>query len=234
MKTYIYTLEDPRNGEIKYIGKSNNPKKRYNTHINCQVKNKSHCNNWIKGLKKKDLKPILTVIDEIDGDWEWLEQYWIEQFKHWGFTLVNHTKGGEGTYGAGEWNNVPVTLFTKEGILIKQFESQKACAKYLNTTSENVTACVSGRNILLLKKYQVRLGNLNKNIEPAPSYKVYEWVNKPSVHWRSKKVKCVEDNLLFNSQTDAALHYNLKITTVNNILNGRTKKTRCGKSFINF
>ena len=173
----------------------------------------------------------MTVIDEVIGDWEWLEKYWIEQFKQWGFLLTNHTKGGEGAYGAGQWNNEPVSLFTKEGKLIDVFDSQKSCASYVNTTPSNVKACVSGKNILLLKKYQVKKGKFKKDIEPAPLYKKYEWKNKPAVHWLSKKVKCNEDGLIFNSQTDAAHYYKIKVTTVNNILNGRTKKTKAGKSF---
>lgn len=99
MKTYIYILQDPRNNLVKYVGKSNNPRRRYTSHLVYTPKNKSHCHRWIQSLKKKGLKPIMTVIDEITGDWEWLEQYWIEQFKHWGFNLVNLTVGGEGVVG---------------------------------------------------------------------------------------------------------------------------------------
>lgn len=232
MKTYIYILQDPRNNLVKYVGKSNNPRRRYTSHLVYTPKNKSHCHRWIQSLKKKGLKPIMTVIDEITGDWEWLEQYWIEQFKHWGFVLTNHTKGGEGVYGAGQWNNVSVTAFTKEGVIIKSFESQKQCAQYFNTTQGNVKAVVTGKNILLLKKYQIKLGILKENINSAPKYKSYEWSNKPDTHWLSKQIKCVEDDLVFNSQTDAAKHYNISVKTINNIINGRSKKTRNGKSFL--
>jgi hypothetical protein len=38
---------------------------------------------------------ILTVIDEVE-DWKCWEEYWIEQFKAWGFTLLNQNKGGGG------------------------------------------------------------------------------------------------------------------------------------------
>lgn len=31
--TFIYSLKDPRTNEIKYVGKSNNPKNRLNRHI---------------------------------------------------------------------------------------------------------------------------------------------------------------------------------------------------------
>lgn len=33
------------------------------------------------------------------SDWVFWEQYWISQFKTWGFKLTNETNGGEGTYG---------------------------------------------------------------------------------------------------------------------------------------
>lgn len=182
-------------------------------------------------LKKLKLKPIMKILDETTDNWQQLETYWISQFKAWGFRLTNHTDGGEGSYGGAQWNNVPVTAFTKEGVLIKSFESQKQCAQYFNTTPGNVKAVVNGKNILLLKKYQIKLGILKENINPAPKYKSYEWINKPKNHWLSKQIKCVEDNLVFNSQTDAAKHYNISVTTINNIINGRSKKTRSGKSF---
>jgi hypothetical protein len=41
-----------------------------------------------------------SIIDEVDStkrsDWEPLESYWIEQFKQWGFKLLNKNKGGGG------------------------------------------------------------------------------------------------------------------------------------------
>jgi hypothetical protein len=68
-------------------------------------------------------------------------------------------------------------------------------------------------------------------ISPAPKYKPYEWKNKPTKHWLSKSIKCIEDNLVFDSQTEAAKYYNISVTSINNILNGKSKKTRSGKSF---
>jgi hypothetical protein len=41
-----------------------------------------------------------TYIDEVESldrsDWKPLECYWIEQFRQWGFTLLNKNKGGGG------------------------------------------------------------------------------------------------------------------------------------------
>jgi hypothetical protein len=97
MKTFIYILMDPITDEIRYIGKSINPTQRYRKHIyETKTKNlNNHKINWIKSLLNKNLKPKMDIIDSIEGDWVWLEEYWISQFLTWGFNLVNSTNGGE-------------------------------------------------------------------------------------------------------------------------------------------
>jgi hypothetical protein len=96
--TIIYTLKDPFNNEIKYVGKTKSSiKHRLNQHCCKQnLKNKSHTINWIKSLLKKNAKPIIEELDEVnDENWETEEKYWIEQLIQWGFKLTNTTKGGE-------------------------------------------------------------------------------------------------------------------------------------------
>ena len=95
--TYIYTLSDPISDTVKYVGKTINPKERYRTYIK-QAKNGKRSNlviNWVKSLLKNDLTPKMDIIDEVIGPWEWLEKYWISQFKTWGFKLKNMTEGGD-------------------------------------------------------------------------------------------------------------------------------------------
>lgn len=231
MKTYIYILQEPDDNSVRYVGKSNNPKRRLQAHLSNKDKNNSYVNNWIKSLKAKGIKPIMSIIDETEDDWQSLEMYWIEQFKVWGFNLTNCTKGGEGAYGAGHWNNVSVSAYTRDGKFIKSFESQKKCAEYFKTSQANVKMCVNGKNILLLKKYQIKFGENSNDIQPAPSYKKYEWRNKPKTHWLSKPIKCNEDNIEFSSATEAAKYYGILKTSINNILNGKSKQTRNKKSF---
>ena len=96
----IYTLSD--SNTIRYIGQTNNPKKRIYKHIfeanNSGGKNK-RC-SWIKSLLNKGERPILEIVDEVPfKEWGFWEQYWISQMKQWGFNLVNDTLGGEGSYG---------------------------------------------------------------------------------------------------------------------------------------
>lgn len=231
MKTFIYTLEHPITNEIRYVGKTNSPDRRLHYHWTVGFKSNNKTGNWLKSLKKINLKPIMTIIDESEDDWQLIEQYWIQQFRCWGFRLTNHTHGGEGSYGGGQWNNTPITLFNKSGVKIKSFDSLKLCSEYLKCDSGNIVAAAKGRIILLKKKYQVRYGIIDNNIDPCKSRKEYEWHSIPDKHWLKKPIICVEDGLVFDSITDASKHYNILITSINNILNGRAKKTRCGKSF---
>ena len=102
MITYIYTLSHPITNEIKYIGKTINLKQRLSAHISDAKINKKNnmVSNWIKSLLNNNLKPKMEIIDETPhNNWGELEQYWISQFKSWGFNLKNITLGGEGAYG---------------------------------------------------------------------------------------------------------------------------------------
>lgn len=94
MKTvFIYGLKDPNDNQIKYIGKANNPRKRYNRHVSDAIlKKQGEKNKWIKTLKENNLNPILEIIEECDENiWQEREIYWISQFKN----LFNIQPGGE-------------------------------------------------------------------------------------------------------------------------------------------
>lgn len=99
--TFIYSLSDPRTNQIRYVGKTNNPKERLVNHCNPARYRPTYKFNWIKELRGLGLKPILEVIDEVPlDDWKFWEKFWIQLVKSWGFLLVNHTNGGDGlTFG---------------------------------------------------------------------------------------------------------------------------------------
>jgi len=82
MKTKIYLVENCYEDPNKvYIGKT----------INCRKNN--HQQTYGKNI-------IYSYIDEIDSldyqDWKPLEIYWIEQFRQWGFEILNNNEGGGG------------------------------------------------------------------------------------------------------------------------------------------
>jgi group I intron endonuclease len=84
-KIFIYTLNDPRTNEVRYVGKTNNLRARYNTHLN--DKSKTHKNNWIKLLKSYGLKPIMEVIEICGDDWVERERFWISHYDNLTNTL---------------------------------------------------------------------------------------------------------------------------------------------------
>lgn len=118
---FIYALTDPVTNIPRYIGKTGNPEERYKNHVNVARDLPTHKRNWINKLKRQNLKPVMEILDEVSTDeWVFWEQYWISQFKVWGFNIVNHTEGGDGLTSANKtafkkgnpsWNNG--TAFTK-------------------------------------------------------------------------------------------------------------------------
>ncbi len=92
--TFIYALLDGEN--VRYIGKSNDPQRRFRAHL--RDKCKSHKTNWITLLKEEGRLPKIEIIDEIPfNKWEFWEQFYISLYKSWGFDLINKNEGGIGT-----------------------------------------------------------------------------------------------------------------------------------------
>lgn len=112
--TFIYTLSDS-SGNIRYIGKSNTPRKRLYSHIKeCKTSNKSHKINWIKSLLDKNETPIIEILEEVSIDnWQNSEIYWIEQFRQWGFNLTNISIGGTN-------NNYKRSIETKQKMRVSK------------------------------------------------------------------------------------------------------------------
>ena len=80
MKTYIYYLE--RRGIPFYIGKTNKPSNRQNSHR----------------AKRNDFTLKLHTLDLVNkNEWKFWENHYISLFKSWGFILENKNNGGGGT-----------------------------------------------------------------------------------------------------------------------------------------
>lgn len=140
---FIYTLCHPITGEIRYVGKTKNPQMRFHNHCNKLHNEKTHKRNWINKLRKKELKPVMDIIDEVPEDeWKQWEIYWIEQFRAWGFRLLNHGAGGEGSVlgnstsfkkGNKSWNegkgNYQSCLVCKDVFKCSKSSNRKFCSR---------------------------------------------------------------------------------------------------------
>ena len=94
----IYTLAHPITKEVRYVGQTNNLRRRLRSHLLCQYT--TYTSSWIKSLLNIGLIPIMEELegcstDEVNDR----EIYWIAQLKAWGFRLTNLTEGGSGCLG---------------------------------------------------------------------------------------------------------------------------------------
>lgn len=95
---YIYALIDPRTTEIRYIGKTINPKDRFRHHISKArraTSPKEHSKRWIKTLLNEDLLPIMQILLTVEQtEWEYYEIEVIKLFNN----LTNMTEGGQSVW----------------------------------------------------------------------------------------------------------------------------------------
>lgn len=91
---YIYTLSDPRNGQIRYVGKTYSLRNRIRGHLN--EKTRTRKANWIKQLSRLNLKPVMEVIETTcENGWQQAEMFWISYLRFLGFDLTNLDGGGK-------------------------------------------------------------------------------------------------------------------------------------------
>jgi predicted GIY-YIG superfamily endonuclease len=97
-KTYIYVLCDPDSLLVRYVGKSDNPKKRFSGHI--KDKYDSYKTRWIKSLKLQNKLPVLKIIEKINYEsWKEAEKKWISFYRIIsGKKLTNVTEGGDSAH----------------------------------------------------------------------------------------------------------------------------------------
>lgn len=92
---YIYGLHDPDTGELRYIGKANNLKKRLASHIRDSRARDTPLYMWIRKLTAQGKCPEIRLIAESDADsWESVERAQIAAARESGLWLLNLAKGG--------------------------------------------------------------------------------------------------------------------------------------------
>lgn len=90
---FIYVLKDPDSGEVRYVGKTNNPKKRMSGHLSAQQGRNLPSIRWVRKLKNLNKFPVMEIIEETD-DWENSEKKWICHYRNVASDLLNIDDGG--------------------------------------------------------------------------------------------------------------------------------------------
>jgi len=234
-KVFIYGLQCPITEQIRYIGKSNKPKKRYTNHLN--DKNDYHRNRWINKLKSLGLKPMLVIIDEVDECfWEEFEIKYIRLFKSFGADLVNTTGGGDftpdskgekncnwGKFGALHHYSKAVLVFDINGNFIEEFSSIKECEEKYKKAS--IVRCCK-RILIQSKGYVFRYKSDYEEIPNSIQVNLKKYL-KGSNHPTSIPVNQYSlDGVFINSFvsiSEASEKTGMKIGSIIKIINNKTK-----------
>jgi hypothetical protein len=98
---FIYSLSDPRNGEIRYVGYTGKSLElRLSRHIkNATSGKKSWLYNWIRVLLSDGHTPNIDILEKVKQNHQEREKYWIRVGKEKGWNLTNATIGGDGVVG---------------------------------------------------------------------------------------------------------------------------------------
>lgn len=177
MIVYIYTLSHPVTAEIRYVGQTNDPKRRLNRHIQNakSFKDKRHVSNWIRSLNDH---PIMTIVEECDYSQRNIaEQHWIDFYKKQSCDLCNSSKGGAGagignkncvgrvvstetkqkiskankgrktTHGKGGKPGKSVYQYDLSGNLINTFKSIISASKALNICRRTIKNSLNNKNL---------------------------------------------------------------------------------------
>lgn len=95
----IYGLFDPRDDQLRYIGKSTNPRKRMEAHYGqARAGSVLHSRRWLAGLLARGLRAEVVVLEcatttEEAND---AERFWIAAMRLACCDLTNLTPGGDG------------------------------------------------------------------------------------------------------------------------------------------
>lgn len=95
---YIYHLCCPDTGEVRYIGKANEPSVRYRKHLDAAKNPQNYAQRWMAKLLRSGKKPLLVVAREIlpHENWQEVERMAIAEGFASGLRLTNTSAGGEG------------------------------------------------------------------------------------------------------------------------------------------
>jgi hypothetical protein len=150
---YIYGLVDPRNDEIRYIGKTINPHSRLESHLieSKDINKKNYRVNWLRKLTSIGLHPKITFLRTCPS--HEYEKYETEYIKIYSCNrLTNSDETGQGSKNRkkevldrqSESMGRKVYQYDLNGTFLKEYRSVRTAAKELNLNHANISRCCNG------------------------------------------------------------------------------------------
>lgn len=180
-KSYIYVLKCPE-GNVRYVGKTNNPTKRLSSHISEAKKGKGrrYVLNWIHSLLSKSLILSMEIIEVCNEDnWQDREKYWVEYYRNIIPNLCNNADGGLG--GTGTKN------FSEEELLKKKEIMSNTFSKFTKQDKENIWSMIQDNKTQLeiTQKYSEYTRHIDFGVRNGRQWR--EITNLPIIHNNLKR-----------------------------------------------
>ena len=214
MKVFIYCLKDPITDELRYIGKSLNPKRRFTQHLwEASRGIKTHKNNWIRKIISSGNVPVIEILEECDeSNWAYRERYWIDFFSN---VLTNATPGGDGVLFHTDETRKKISL-KSQGRVVSESAREKIRIKLTGIKRSAETNRLNSESKMGSKNpmYGVRLPRTD------------EWKRKAAESNFKPVIQLTKDGIYINrfpSLTTAANTTGIVISSISFCLSGRYK-----------
>lgn len=202
---YIYFLRDPISNETRYVGQTDNPKRRLRDHIQSSLNENSntyntHKSNWIRKLNNDVLNPIMEIVEICESleESNIKENYWIVKLTAEGKNLTNSHSGD-------------VTEFSTE-------TKQKMSNVRKNKKLEEIVGEEKSKILKKIASDKFKTNNPNKCSNPLVREKISETLKEffkdKSNHWAYGRKMTTEHN------------EKLRLSKLNNPKNVGNKKPR--------
>lgn len=161
---FIYTLTDPRDDSIRYVGKTNNPKIRLKSHT--YLRGTTPCSKWINNeLRPLGLKPKMFIVLEVEQEiWEYNERLLIGYYRANGCKLLNVADGGGETGWSGQR-----TQATKDKLKLA-FTGRTIPEEQRKRISQSLMGKKQSQETILKRRETINANRLLKGHPPLPSY----------------------------------------------------------------
>ncbi len=181
---YIYSIKDPRDYQIKYIGKTIDIKRRFKEHLQpSYLKANTYKNNWIKKILVEGLQPIFEVVEEcFEDEWEERERFWISYYRDLGFNLTNMCSGGEGGHGAARSEKFKLNLSKKRNGKNNPYYGKKHTKEIIEKISQHSKDRNNPRATFI-------------NVVDKDNNVIFNGIRKEVTKWCKDKAICSESNM---------------------------------------
>lgn len=214
-KYYIYAHVRLDTNSIFYIGKGSG-KRAYIT--------SNRSNYWKRIVNAHGYKVIFLEENLSEDEAFNFEISFIAKYKSKGGCEANFTIGGDGVRVEKRWWNDKIS----EALKGKNVKKGKDNGSYKHIITKDELY-----DMYVLKNMNtIEISKAKNTTTPTICSRLKEYgITKKSAGRVKIKIKCIEDNLEFNSLSDAAKHYNLYRENIKKVIDGKYKHTG-NKTFI--